>query len=97
MRKNASLSCFLKYTCFFNRLSSIKAFTAAVTFIDLFSNDYFTYFFQLLTLKVQNNQLTSLPCGVGKLTKLTKLECGENQLKDLPPEIGAFAFKSCVN
>lgn len=35
-----------------------------------------------------NNQLTTLPRGIGHLTNLTHLGLGENLLQNLPEEIG---------
>lgn len=39
-------------------------------------------------LDLHDLQLTSLPSGIGKLTKLTRLNVSGNQLTSLPPEIG---------
>lgn len=37
-----------------------------------------------------NNQLTTLPRGIGHLTNLTHLGLGENLLQHLPEEIGKY-------
>lgn len=47
------------------------------------------FYFQKLVLT--NNQLTTLPRGIGHLTNLTHLGLGENLLQHLPEEIGVYA------
>lgn len=42
----------------------------------------------LQKLVLTNNQLTTLPRGIGHLTNLTHLGLGENLLQHLPEEIG---------
>lgn len=37
---------------------------------------------------VSHNSLTSLPYGIGYLQRLVKLNASENQIKELPVEIG---------
>jgi internalin A len=44
----------------------------------------------LTELNLSNNQLTTLPPGIGRLTALTDLYLSRNQLTSLPPEIGQF-------
>lgn len=46
------------------------------------------YFFSYQKLVLTNNQLTTLPRGIGHLTNLTHLGLGENLLQHLPEEIG---------
>ncbi len=41
-------------------------------------------------LVLTNNQLTTLPRGIGHLTNLTHLGLGENLLQHLPEEIGKY-------
>ncbi|MED6270687.1 hypothetical protein CHARACLAT_012983 [Characodon lateralis] len=41
-------------------------------------------------LVLTNNQLTTLPRGIGHLTNLTHLGLGENLLQQLPEEIGTL-------
>lgn len=43
-------------------------------------------------LVLTNNQLTTLPRGIGHLTNLTHLGLGENLLQHLPEEIGEYAI-----
>ena len=45
-------------------------------------------------LVLTNNQLTTLPRGIGHLTNLTHLGLGENLLQHLPEEIGAYLHPS---
>lgn len=49
-------------------------------------NFFILLIFQKLVLT--NNQLTTLPRGIGHLTNLTHLGLGENLLTHLPEEIG---------
>jgi len=47
---------------------------------------------QLRKLKLQGNRLTVLPRGLGHLENLTVLAVGENQMRDLPIEIGLLCL-----
>ena len=51
-------------------------------------NILLSFFINIVTLNLSNNQLTALPDSIGKLTNLVILNLSYNQLKELPPDIG---------
>ncbi|KAI8347622.1 hypothetical protein EDC96DRAFT_567732 [Choanephora cucurbitarum] len=45
----------------------------------------------LVSLQLQNNQLTSLPKELWRLEHLQELNLGHNQLTEIPPDVGSLA------
>ena len=43
---------------------------------------------ELVTLKVDDNQLEALPASLGNMAALEELYCADNFLTQLPPSIG---------
>lgn len=50
----------------------------------------------ILDQDVSHNQLTSLPCGIGFLVRLTNLTASHNKLVDLPNDIVNMRGKSAL-